>query len=89
MHGLSPEYLTQLIIIRSQQHYNLRSHSSVNGILLSYPHERSRVRLGDCAFQYAAPVLWNSLHILVRNARTVIKFKSLLKTHLFNVAFNG
>ena len=57
LHGLSPEYLTQLIIIRSQQHYNLRSHSSVNGILFSYPHERSRVRLGYCAFQYAAPVL--------------------------------
>ena len=89
LHGLSPEYITQLIIIRSQQHYNLRSHSSVNSIFLSYPHERSRVRLGDCAFQYATPVLWNSLPVLVRNASTVIKCKSLLKTHLFIVAFNG
>ena len=27
--------------------------------------------------------------VCLLNASTVIKFKSLLKTHLFNVAFNG
>ena len=85
---VSPEYLTQLSFV----HNNIITYIAivhVQCILLSYPHERSRVPLGDCAFQYAAPVLWNTLPVLVRNASTIIKFKRLLKTHLFNVAFNG
>ena len=29
----------------------------------SHPHEQSRVRLVNWAFQYTAPVLWNSLPV--------------------------
>ena len=36
----------------------------------------------------AAPKLWNSLAYHVRNKIDFEKFKILLKTHLFNLAFN-
>ena len=42
---------------------------------------------GDCAFSVAAPTLWNKLPANIRNASPLENFKSLLKTHLFKVAF--
>jgi len=49
-----------------------------NDIMMSY---------GDCAFSVAAPVLWNKLLANIRNSLSLGNFKSLLKTHLFKVAF--
>ena len=40
-----------------------------------------------CAFSVAAPTLWNRLLANIRNASSLENFKSLLKTHLFKVAF--
>ena len=34
-----------------------------------------------------APILWNKLPANIRNASSLGNFKSLLKTHLFKVAF--
>ena len=42
---------------------------------------------GQRAFVAATPTLWNNLPIYMRNAKTVQQFKSMLKTHLFKVAF--
>ena len=41
----------------------------------------------DCAFSVAAPTLWNKLPANIRNASSLGNFSSLLKTHLFKVAF--
>ena len=38
---------------------------------------------GDCAFQVAAPTLWNSLPLPVRHCNALQSFKSTLKTYLF------
>ena len=39
------------------------------------------------AFFFVAPKLWNSLPEDIKNAKTVVCFKSKLKTHLFRKAF--
>ena len=42
---------------------------------------------GDCAFAVAAPKLWNVLPLHIRQAASLPVFKSLLKTHLYALAF--
>ena len=44
--------------------------------------------LGDKAFKHAAPTIWNSLPIYIRQCETVYCFKTELKTFLFRKAFN-
>ncbi len=44
---------------------------------------------GDKAFALAAPSLSNSSPVNIRTARTLEIFKSLLKTHLYVMAFNS
>ena len=43
---------------------------------------------GDASFSVAAPLLLNSLPSNLRSANSVKHFKSLLKTYLFQEAFN-
>ena len=83
-----PDYLSQLITVRTESRYSLRSSNQSNGILLQYPSIRSRTCLGDQAFLHAAPYLWNQLPVHVRNATNLNRFKALLKTHLFRIAFD-
>ena len=59
LNGLAPLYLCQLVKTRPLSQYNLRSDN--NGPLLSYPACRSKTTLGDRAFEFAAPKLWNAL----------------------------
>ena len=80
IHGLTPDYLSELITIRTPSRYNLRSNDE---ILLVPPKVKTLQTLGDRAFEGAAPKLWNSLPNEIRNAQTVEDFKKLLKT-LFN-----
>ena len=42
---------------------------------------------GDCAFNVAALTLLNRLLADIENASSLENFKSLLKTHMFKVAF--
>jgi hypothetical protein len=44
-------------------------------------------RYGDRAFMKAAPVLWNSLPLDVKCAKTLDSFKIVLKTHLYKEHF--
>jgi len=55
-------------------------------MVLEVPRSKRRSR-GDRAFSVAAPTLWNSLPVAVRTAGSLSIFKSLLKTHLFELAF--
>ena len=40
--------------------------------------------IGDRAFSYFGPSVWNSLPLHIRNATTVDTFKPALKTYIFN-----
>lgn len=82
LNGLAPEYLTDLVRL----HRPSRDLRSASLMVLEVP--RSKLRSsGDRAFSVAAPTLWNSLPVAVRTASSLSTFKSLLKTHLFEVAF--
>ena len=61
--------------------------SSNNGILLTFPSSKSKKTLGDHAFMFVAPKLWNALPIDMRTTNTVESFKCKLKTYLFKGAF--
>ena len=43
--------------------------------------------LGDHAFQSAAPSLWNALPPAIRDITGIDAFKTAVKTHFFNLAF--
>jgi hypothetical protein len=45
-------------------------------------------KFGERSFSYAGPVAWFNLPAAIRDESDLTRFKSLLKTHLFNLAFN-
>ena len=44
---------------------------------------------GDRSFSVAAPTLWNTLPVSLRNTDSVLTFKSSLKKYLFKLAFSA
>ena len=81
IHGIAPLYIQDLVQVKSQGAYNLP-------VLLDAPSIRTKVTLGDRAFQVAAPKLWNSLPSELRLINNIDIFKRHLKTYLFKVAFD-
>ena len=76
--GMAPKYLEELI---SDYNPSISLRSSSKGLLSAGP--RSKTMYGNRAFAVAAPRMWNSLPVNVRNAPTVSTFKTRLKTYLF------
>ena len=85
IYGHAPGYLTDLIAIKVQTRYTLRSASSLT---LNHPSVKLKKTLGDRAFSSAAPILWNSLPLHIRLVDNFERCKSVLKTHLFKLAFD-
>ena len=84
IHGQAPQYLSDLIKIKEQSRYNLRSSSELR---LALPATKFLSTLGSRSFTAAAPHLWNSLPIDIRNSPSHESFKAKLKTFLFRKAF--
>lgn len=82
LHGLAPQYLTDILHPYTQ----LRSLRSSDKDLLAVPKTRLRT-FGDRAFCVGAPSLWNKLPLAIRSASSLISFKNQLKTHLFTEAY--
>ena len=57
------------------------------GIMLQMPIILTKKTLGDRAFLAAAPKLWNTLPSQIRIERNFNRFKGLLKTQFFTLAF--
>ena len=57
------------------------------GIMLQTPRILTTKTLGDRAFLAVAPKLWNALPSQIRIERNFNRFKGLLKTHFFRLAF--
>ena len=85
IHGIAPSYIQDLVSLKSQGAYNLRSSG---GILLASPTFRTKVTLDDRSFQVAAPKLWNALPRELRDNSNLHTFKSNLKTYLFMFAYS-
>ena len=82
LHGLAPQYLSDLLSVYNPSR-TLRSSSSMQLVvpktkLSSY---------GDRSFAKVAPFLWNNIPVNVKMATSVDEFKGLLKTHLFQEYF--
>ena len=81
LHGMAPNYLKTLL----QSYMPSRSLISETGNLLIMP--KACRKLGCHTFAYAAPKLWNELHVNIRTTTSLVSFRSSLKTHLFKLAY--
>ena len=84
IHGLAPTYISELIKVKEQSRYNLRSNQE---LLLAVPPTRFLPTLGARSFSSAAPYEWNHLSTAIRNITPYTAFKKHLKT-LFRQAYN-
>lgn len=84
LEGSAPAYLSELLLPYEPTR-DLRSRSRC---LLQQP-TYNLVAYGKRCFSYAAPMLWNPLPETLKNCDNVDAFKRLLKTLLFNRAFNN
>ena len=84
IHGTAPNYLSQLLSLRSSDRTLRRT--SRGEIHLHQPIARTAF-YGDRAFSVCSPRLWNALPSSVQSATSFQSFKSGLKTHLFNRTF--
>ena len=83
-YGLAPSYLSDLISIKSNSLYNVRS---TGKLLLDHSKAKMLTTLGARSFSAAAPKLWNELPLELRQAISLDSFKSRLKTYLFKKYF--
>jgi hypothetical protein len=81
-HGLAPSYISDML----EAYQPPRTLRSTNQKFLVTPSSRSKA--GDRAFSTAAPALWNSVPLNIRESKSLAIFKKLLKTHLFSQAFD-
>ena len=63
----------------------LRSCNTTNSNRFVVP--RIKTKTGSRAFSISGPALWNTLPVPIRNAKTILTFRKLLKSHLFDLAF--
>jgi len=83
--GRCPAYLQEIV-------HTVSSTTARPGLRLAvstdYVVPRLRTEFGERAFAYAGPVAWNSLSVHVREEMDFYRFKRLLKTHTFSLAYN-
>ncbi|XP_055499399.1 uncharacterized protein LOC129701965 [Leucoraja erinacea] len=83
LNGLAPPYLSELLHLYAPT----RCLRSADQLLLEVPRSKRKLR-GDRAFSVAAPALWNTLPLQIRQAPSLSIFKSSLKTHFYSLAFD-
>ena len=50
-----------------------------------YEIPRTSTKIGDRAFGIAAPTIWNSIPLSVRDSDSLLTFRKRLKTHFFSI----
>ena len=76
-----PAYLADLLVRPKYSKY-LRSINSNRFVV-----PRIKTKTGSRAFSISGPALWKALPVPIRNAKTILTFRKLLKSHLFDLAF--
>ena len=76
-----PAYLADLLVRPKCPKY-LRSTNSNRFVA-----PRMKTKTGSRAFSISGPALWNALPVPIRNAKTILIFRKLLKSHVFDLAF--
>ena len=85
IHGLAPDYIQSLVTLQRPSRYSL---SRNNERFLKPYGEKTLKTLGDRAFAVAAPHLFNVLPRYIRDEDNFNRFKTLVKTFLFTIAYN-
>ena len=81
--GEAPLYLQELVQV-VQNDISLRSNDLR---MLVMPSKVPDSRYGNRCFKLAAPTLWNSLPVNIRQCESLYSFKKHLKTFLFKCAY--
>jgi hypothetical protein len=87
LNGSAPSYLRELLTLTSTlpQHQRLRSAAHHD----LHCNDQHALRLGSRSFKFSGPTVWNSLPVALRDpTMSTVRFKSLLKTHMFHVAYD-
>ena len=84
IHGLAPPYLTSLLRLHYPARPGLRSASDTTR-LFQHNTIRSLQTASNQSFSIAAPQIWNSLAISIRNSPSLDTFKKALKHKLFPI----
>ena len=84
LHDSAPTYIHQLIRLKPQLNYNLRSNRK--HLLFDLPNKTKKTT-GDRAFFEAAPTLWNALPEELRALGSLRTFIARLKTY-FKLSFS-
>ena len=77
IHCIGPTYIQNLVSLKSQGAYNLRSS---HGILLALSTFRTKVTLGDRSFQVDAPKLWMLYRVSFAILQTWILLRAILSS---------
>ena len=85
LHQLAPDYLTEMCHLASDNVGLNRNRSATNGELI--PASWKTKHYGQRGFNFAAPTVWNSLPLFVRNSQTLFSFRREVKTVLFKRAY--
>ena len=86
LNNIAPGYLSKLIQVREIRRRCSRLDDDF--CILKVPTKPQFSRT-DAAFIYSGPNVWNELPFLIRSVPSVELFKSMLKTHYFEMAFAG
>ena len=84
-HHKAPNYLQDLLTEKSVRRQGLQSENLTQQ--LEVPHTKNKT-FASQRFSLYAPTKWNKLPNTIRDEPNYDKFKTLLKTHLFNQAYN-
>ena len=74
-------YLAALLVRPKSSKYLLSTNSN------RFVVPRIKTKTGSRASSISSPALWNALPVPVRNAETILTFRKLHKSHLFDLAF--
>ena len=85
LYGLAPAYLADVLLPVTDLPGRRRLRSSSTSAIV-VPSTRLRTT-GDHAFPATASRIWNSLAPEITSSRTLLTFKSSLKTYLFSLSF--
>jgi hypothetical protein len=80
----TPSYVSDMLKVHTNAR-NLRSSSSAFKLVIPRTY---RSTFADRAFSCYAPRIWNDLPNHIKVAGSVLMFKSLLKSHLFGIAYS-
>lgn len=78
---MAPRYIEDLLTIKKEGNYFLRS---IDSTMLEFPRGKFLRSFGDRAFSVAAPKLWNELPTEIRDISSISVFKTSLKIIFLN-----